>query len=218
MTKTQEYKDKIARYFGYTPEPEARQAVLDLVTELQNVRSELKLERTANGELIKHQVYLNSVIELAHKDADQFRKPAPALKEDVKQIIGAIKAQGFHQIGVIQDQYVYVYMFATQTEMYWLQVNYDGEYCYLMKQINNQNIAELCKLITAPNLNKFEALKCLDAASDLLNKESQAIEIKSESANTQVFNKLTTKEKHVLSVIKKAVKLVQSAVVSVREL
>lgn len=198
--------EKIMRRFGYTPEQKATNAVIELIENNRITRE--------NDAKELHAAYSSDLNELRLK----YEKPAPKLKKDVKEIIAAILSAGFKQIGIIQDEFVFIYMFATLTEMYWLQVNYDGEYCYLMKQINNQDIAALCSEIANPEKRGADILNYLESATIDLSKAITFLTVAGESANMQEKHTLTERENVVVETMQYARQQVKQAISKAREL
>jgi len=201
MTKI---KDKIAKYFGYIP----------LERELKYIKLVDKFEADNFSITNNYQELLN---EFNNFQAN-VNKPQPKLKQDVKDIITAIQSQGFKNIGIIQDEFVYIYMFASQTEMYWLQVNYEGEYCYLLKQINNQDIIALCAEICNPDGHIIESNRLAGNVAKDLQKIIRYLTVKQELANTVEYYALTEREQDTANQIKQALKDARKLVKLLREI
>jgi hypothetical protein len=204
--RIEEIKNEIAYYFGFVPKQKRDDALAGWQKANETVSESLELVE-------QFKTTCQSQNELLSK----FIKPAPVLKPDVLQIIETLKELTFAPIGTIQDEHVYIIMFANAQEMYYLHTNFDGEYIALLKQVNNQNIKQLCKIISEPNRKVIDARAFLETASEDLETERVNLEIKSNIGQTQEFNELTDKEKQTLFVMKRAIVHVRKASVLLRD-
>jgi hypothetical protein len=198
-------KNKIADYFGYAPKDKLEAFANDLTARFDDKTAERIRE-------------LDEIKAYSDKLWQTFHKPEPKLKTDVKQIIDAILSQGFKRIGVIQDEFVYIIMFAGITEMYYLQVNYDGEYCYLMKQINCQDIEQLCKMVNNPDYRYQTAAANLNKVHIELEKEIERITVAGKEANKIEYKTLTENETLIAENLKRFVKGLRGVIANLREI
>lgn len=150
-------------------------------------------------------------------ESAKYNKPAPKYKREVLDIIAKLNELKYKQIGTIQDEFVYILMFANATDTYYLHINFDGEYVGIFKRINCQHIATLCKMLENPNQKIIAARDYLESASNLLYREIQVLTIANKRENAQEFFDLTEREKKAVAALKYGLNNVRAASVLLRD-